>query len=55
MKVGDLVRHKMHDNYGIVIEIRLRQQTAMKMVKVSWPDYIGVGMLHPDSQLQVVT
>jgi|TARA_B100000123_G_C25443480_1_gene302719 heat shock protein HspQ len=55
MQVGDLVRHKMHDYYGIVIEIRLRQQTAMKMVKVSWPDYVGANMLHPDSQLQVVT
>ena len=54
MKIGDLVRHKMHDNYGVVIEVRLRQRTSMKMVKVSWPEF-GATMLHPDSQLQVVS
>ena len=54
MQIGDLVRHKMHDNYGIVIEVRLRPKTSLKMVKVSWP-VVGANMLHPDSQLQVVS
>tara|TARA_B100000963_G_scaffold8012_1_gene6266 strand:- start:1358 stop:1531 length:174 start_codon:yes stop_codon:yes gene_type:complete len=57
MQVGDLVRHKMNNNYGIIIEIRPHPipTTNLKMVIVSWPDYVGANMIHPDSQLQAVS